>query len=58
VRLHGQPTPPNEDDLAREAQEYAVSRFPYMESGPAAEPAVVTGAKRRRDHSWSMIEID
>ena len=58
VHLHGQATPPNEDDLAREAQEYAVARFPYMESGPAAAPAVAAGRKSRRDHSWSMIEID
>lgn len=54
VHLHGQVTPPSEDDLARETQEYAVTRFPYMESGPAA----VATPSRRRDDSWSMIEID
>ncbi|HCE02353.1 MAG TPA: hypothetical protein DEQ98_03855, partial [Acidobacteria bacterium] len=58
VHLHGQATPPNEDDLAREAQEYAVARFPYMESDQAATPAVAAGRKTRRDHSRSMIEID
>lgn len=59
VRLHGQVTPPTEDDLAREAQEYAVARFPYMESGPPVVAApVVASESRPRDHSWSMIEID
>jgi hypothetical protein len=58
VHLHGQVTPPSEDDLARKTQEYAVTRFPYMESGAAVAPAAVETQPRRRDDSWSMIEID
>ncbi len=58
VRLHGQVTPPSEDDLAREAQEYAVARFPYMETGPIATAPVAASGPGRRDQSWSMIEID
>jgi hypothetical protein len=59
VRLHGQARPPEDDDLAREAQEYAVARFPYMEpamtvSEPHGRPARDGG----RDRSWGMIEID
>jgi hypothetical protein len=56
VHLHGQVTPPSEDDLARETQEYAVTRFPYMESGPVAAPVAVQD--RHRDDSLRLIEID
>ena len=59
VRLHGQATPPGDEDLAREVQEYAVNRFPYMEPTMAiAEPPVATTNGMGRDRSWNMIEID
>ena len=59
VRLHGQATPPREEDLAREAQEYAVNRFPYMEPAMAiAEPPVASTEGAGRDRAWGMIEID
>ena len=58
VRLHGRATPPGEEDLAREAQEYAVHRFPYMEPATAVESSTVATDDARRDRSWSMIEID
>ena len=59
VRLHGQASPPGEEDLAREAQEYAVQRFPYMEPAMsiAESPAAVTD-RGPRDRSWGLIEID
>ena len=59
VRLHGKATPPGEEDLAREAQEYAVQRFPYMEPAMsiAESPAAVTD-RGPRDRSWGLIEID
>ena len=59
VRLHGQATPPDDEDLAREAQEYAVHRFPYMEPAMAfaESPAAATDGVGR-DRSWGMIEID
>ena len=59
VRLHGEATPPAEEDLAREAQEYAVHRFPYMEPAMAIteSPAVATDGVGR-DPTWGMIEID
>jgi len=56
VRLHGLAHPPGEEDLAREAQEYAVSRFPYMEPAMVPEPTGATPQPRER--SWGMIEID
>ena len=61
VRLHGEATPPSEEDLAREAQEYAVHRFPYMEPAMASaeSPAATSdGVGRDRDRAWGMIEID
>ena len=59
VRLHGQATLPGDEDLAREAQEYAVHRFPYMAPAMtvAESPAAAT-AGVGWDGSWSMIEID
>ena len=59
VRLHGQARPPGDEDLAREAQEYAVQRFPYMEPTMAVvEPPAATTGGVVRDRSWNMIEID
>lgn len=61
VRLHGEAKPPGEEDLAREAQEYAVHRFPYMEPAMASAeaPAATTDDMgRNRDRAWGMIEID
>ena len=59
VRLHTRPTPPDEADLSREAQEYAVSRLPLIEpavadSSASSRPAVTRDAEK----NWSMIEID
>ena len=61
VRLHCRPVPPNEDDLSREVQEYAVLRLPYMEPeiGATEPPAsVVNDPGTRREREWSILEID
>ncbi len=59
VHLHGCAAPPDDDDLSREARDYVVSRFPYMEPAPAPPPPpVVPPAPRQRRDSWNMIEID
>ena len=60
VRLHGHAVPPNEEDLAREAQEYAVSRFPYMEPLPVSRdrPVSIEDQTTDRDRSWNLVEID
>ncbi|HJN44213.1 MAG: hypothetical protein CL477_10910 [Acidobacteria bacterium] len=59
VHLHGQSKPPGEEDLAREAQEYAVSRFPYMEPAMTMPERPIASADRdAKDPSWSLIEID
>ena len=54
VRLHSRPAPPDRADLLREAQEYAVSRLPFMEDAPPADPP----APARSERVWSIIEID
>ena len=54
VRLHCCPEPPDDTDLSREVQEYAVSRLPHMEPAqaiPEPEPPA-------QDHAWNLIEID
>ena len=59
VQLHARATPPRDEDLAREVQEYAVTRFPYMEPAMAvAEPPGAAADRVERDRSWGMIEID
>ncbi len=59
VRLHCRPTPPTEDDVAREVQRYALERVPQAEPAPAlayAGPAGEPTPEERR--SWGIIEID
>ena len=57
VHLHGQALPPDDEDLSRGAQEYAVGRFPYM--APALVVAAPTSTDEfQRSRTWSMIEID
>ena len=61
VRLHCCPEPPDETDLSREVQEYAVSRLPHMEppasTGEDSE-ASHEGETTKEDQGWSLIEID
>lgn len=58
VRLHSRPAPPDRADLRREAQEYAVSRLPFMEDAALADPPVPARPPAGRDRDWSIIEID
>lgn len=58
VRLHSRPAPPDRADLLREAQEYAVSRLPFMEDAPPADPPAPARRLAGSDRGWSIIEID
>jgi hypothetical protein len=51
VRLHARPMPPGVDDVAREVQQYALSRLPDTDRSLAA-----AGAAERK--AWGIIEID
>jgi len=64
VRLHCCPEVPDEMDLSREVQEYAVSRLPLMDS-PETEGSEESDdtpeeehRKAEEDRNWSLIEID
>ena len=52
VRLHARPMPPGVDDVAREVQQYAVSRLPHTTRDLAAAGSA---AERK---AWGIIEID
>lgn len=52
VRLHARPMPPGVDDVAREVQQYAVSRLPHTTRDLAAAG---TAGERK---AWGIIEID
>jgi hypothetical protein len=62
VRLHCRPTPPTEEDVAREVQRYAATRMPKRhEAAPAlayagAGAPIEVSAEERK--SWGIIEID
>ena len=59
VRLHCRPTPPTEEDVAREVQRYAAARVPPREPTPAlafAGAAIEATPEERK--SWGIIEID
>ena len=58
VRLHSRPAPPDQADLLREAQEYAVSRLPFMEPAAAAAAPVRSDRPAGAERAWSIIEID
>jgi hypothetical protein len=57
VRLHCRPTPPTEDEVAREVQHYALARLPHPEPAPALAYAGVDATPEERK-SWGIIEID
>jgi hypothetical protein len=58
VRLHCRPTPPTEDDVAREVQRYALLRVPRSEEPvPALAYAGVEASPEERK-GWGIIEID
>jgi len=57
VRLHCRPTPPADEDVAREIQNYALGRLPSPEVAPALAYAGVDATQDERK-SWGIIEID
>ena len=58
VRLHCHPTPPAEDEVARQVQRYTVSRVPQTEE-PAPEVArAAAEASTEERKGWGIIEID
>jgi hypothetical protein len=57
VRLHCRPTPPSQEEVAREVQRYAVDRMPQPEPAPALAYAGVDVSPEERK-SWGIIEID
>jgi hypothetical protein len=58
VRLHCRPTPPSQEEVAREVQRYAVDRMPQPEPAPALAFAGVVDASPEERKSWGIIEID
>ena len=57
VRLHCRPTPPSDEDIAREVHTYVLGRLPQ------AEPDLALAGARRAagggpEKSWGIIEID
>ena len=58
VRLHCRPTQPDEADLSREVQEYAVSRLPFIEPIVDTRRATTKRDLQTEEKAWSIIEID
>ena len=58
VRLHSRPALPDRADLLREAQEYAVSRLPFMEPAAAGAAAIRSDRPAGAERAWSITEID
>ena len=57
VRLYTQPSPPSDDEVAREVHEYALARLP--QAGAAAPEREMAGvAVGTDDRNWGIIEID
>ena len=56
VRLYCRALPPNEDELAREVQAYALARLPHHEPEMALAGAELADGDDRKP--WGIIEID
>jgi hypothetical protein len=52
VRLHCRPTPPIEEEIAREVHTYVLTHL------PPAEPALATAGADVAEKNWGIIEID
>jgi hypothetical protein len=57
VRLHCQPSPPDDDDLCREVHAYAVARLPVPEAAMVVADSATT-ADTVPAKGWGIIEID
>ncbi|MGE0448600.1 MAG: hypothetical protein AB7Q29_03360 [Vicinamibacterales bacterium] len=58
VRLHCRPTPPTDDDLAREVHRYALPRLPQQFEPALAMAAAGTAPPEDERKGWGIIEID
>ena len=59
VHLHCRPTPPTDEEVARDVQRYALLRVPRQEDEPAAELAFAgADASPEERKGWGIIEID
>ena len=52
VRLHCRPTPPTEEEIAREVHPYVLTHL------PPAEPALAAAGAQAAEKNWGIIEID
>ncbi|MEX1127145.1 MAG: hypothetical protein WD227_00810 [Vicinamibacterales bacterium] len=52
VRLHCRPTPPTEEEIAREVHTYVLTHL------PPAEPALAASGAETAEKNWGIIEID
>ena len=57
VRIHCRPSPPPEDEIAREVRQYALARLPVV-SEPAMARASVRATAEDDRKTWGIIEID
>lgn len=58
VRLHCRPTPPTDDDLAREVHRYALPRLPQQFEPALAMATAGAPAADEDRKGWGIIEID
>jgi hypothetical protein len=58
VRLHCRPTPPTEDEVARDVQRYALLRVPRPEEPAPALAYAGAEASPEERKGWGIIEID
>lgn len=56
VRLHCRPTPPTEEEIAREVHAYVLARLPQGE--PSFALAGAAASETEREKPWGIIEID
>lgn len=57
VRLYGRPSPPPDDEIAREVRQYALARLPAA-AEPAMAMAAVHATADEDRKTWGIIEID
>jgi hypothetical protein len=58
VRLYCRPSPPSEDEVAREVQRYAMDRLPQPEPALAVAGGGESDLTEEDRKPWGIIEID
>jgi hypothetical protein len=58
VHLHCRPTPPTDEEVARDVQRYALLRVPHQEDEPAELAYAGADASPEERKGWGIIEID